>query len=684
MRISARIASVGAVPITVSVLIVVAVWLLLLDGDRTHEAASLAARVRHELMIAEAARIEFPRATPEARADVAARVESSAATAAADVERLAPDAGPSTRAAVDAVRDALGGYRERMRALAAAALENDGLIAAMTEQSNLLVDLTEQARQRQHAANRDVERVVAETSRRIRAGGRLIEIARELDSALSDMWRAVAVASLVDGARSGARTSDPTIARAAATRVIAATRELRESLNAPPEARDMAAALDPRPFDGIEDAVRVASTFDRSSSSEIDRALAVLAAADRSIEHVLRVWIPLRDGIEDDMAFLAGYSLDADTVNVGVWDIARDVLRMSRQVVDALTRRDVDGVDDVLTESRATGDRVAALALSPLVQDAVIRALATWRTNLEKVKDGLERRNAADDAIDLAADRMIEAGKTLDDRFLTEASRVGTRIRSIIAWGATGCILFGVIAAVLASIAIVRPVRRLHGRMLELAADPMAGDVEDAERRDELGDMARALGRLIATIRERESRLTRANDQLFAAHRELERAAAIDALTGLCNRRRLDEVFDRQVERSRKSGTPLSIVMIDADQFKLINDTFGHQVGDRVLTDIAETFRTTVRANDWVGRWGGEEFMIICPDTGLDEARDLAEALRRNVSVRAFAEVGTVTCSLGVAAFRPGDRCNTLAKRADDALYRAKGNGRNRVECAAS
>jgi len=681
MKISTRIASVGAVPMTVSVLIVVAVWLLLLDGDRAREAASLAGRIHHELLIAETARIEFPRATPDARASVVASVESAAAIAADDVEELATEADtPASRAAVDAVRAALSAYRGHMSALAAVTLENDGLIAAMTEQSNLLIDLTEQARQRQHAANRDVERVVAETSRRIRSGGRLIEAARELDSALSQVWRTLAVAALVEAPYPGASTVDPVASRSAAARAISAARVLRERLDGPAEARDMAAAIERRPFEEMEEAIRIVSAPRRSSRIVVDAALSALIRAGRALDGILKVWIPFREGIEDEMANLTAYSLDADAVNSGVWDIARDVLRMSRKVVDALERREVEEVDNVLTESRATGNRVAALALSPLIQDSVIRSLATWRTNLEKVKAGLARQNSVDEAVDLAAGRMIEAGKALDDRFLVDASRVGARIRSIIAWGATGCILLGGIAAFLASMAILRPVRRLHRRMLELASDPMAGDVGDADRRDELGDMARALGRLIATIREREARLTRANEQLFAAHRELERAAAIDALTGLCNRRRLDEVFDRQVESTRKSGAPLSIIMIDADQFKHINDTFGHQVGDRVLTEIAEIFRTTVRAGDWVGRWGGEEFMIICPDTDLDRATALAETLRRNVSLHVFGEAGTVTCSLGIAVFRSGDRCNTMAKRADDALYRAKRDGRNRVE----
>lgn len=258
------------------------------------------------------------------------------------------------------------------------------------------------------------------------------------------------------------------------------------------------------------------------------------------------------------MIYLTGYSPDVDAVNSGAWDIALDASRMSREAVDALGRGDVAAVDSPLERSRAESDRVAALALSPLIGDDVIRSLEIWRTGLEGTKGGMTRKNAAREPVGTAAVAMVKAKEILDDRFLAAATRVSIRIRLIIAWGATGCIPLGGIAAPLASTAIARPVRRLRARVVELAADPVSGEVRDTERRDELGDMARALGRLVTAIRERETGLTRANDELSAAHRELERAAAIDSLTGPRDRRRLDEILDERVESARKADSKTS------------------------------------------------------------------------------------------------------------------------------
>lgn len=188
---------------------------------------------------------------------------------------------------------------------------------------------------------------------------------------------------------------------------------------------------------------------------------------------------------------------------------------------------------------------------------------------------------------------------------------------------------------------------------------------------------------------QRTEELAAANDKLEAAVRELdEKNQALevmtrtDRLTGLANRRRLEESLQTEVLRARRYGKPFSVIMLDIDYFKVVNDSFGHQAGDNVLVAIAGLLTRTARETDVAGRWGGEEFLLVCPETELQVVAALAERLRVEFAATDFPLVGKVTSSFGVAAFAPGDSVKTLVQRADEALYRAKDNGRNCVEVA--
>jgi diguanylate cyclase (GGDEF)-like protein/PAS domain S-box-containing protein len=158
--------------------------------------------------------------------------------------------------------------------------------------------------------------------------------------------------------------------------------------------------------------------------------------------------------------------------------------------------------------------------------------------------------------------------------------------------------------------------------------------------------------------------------------------ATRDALTGAFNRRYVENVLSKEVERAERHARPLAVAILDADHFKRINDTHGHQTGDEVLRAITERCRNTVRSNDVFGRYGGEEFLIVFPETNLDEARIVAERLRAAVADEPF-KVGEdtlrVTVSIGLAAYAPGHDTDKLLQRADAALYNAKLDGRNLV-----
>jgi len=154
--------------------------------------------------------------------------------------------------------------------------------------------------------------------------------------------------------------------------------------------------------------------------------------------------------------------------------------------------------------------------------------------------------------------------------------------------------------------------------------------------------------------------------------------ASTDLLTGAYNRYRFTELFEIELQRVNRYGGGLALIMFDIDHFKAINDTYGHTAGDSVLKEIAALVRDTIRANDVLVRWGGEEFMILAPHTG-DEAAALAEKLCVAVETHLFPAVRKVTASFGVSAYVPGDTLETLYARTDEGLYRAKNQGRNRV-----
>ncbi|MBC8078633.1 MAG: GGDEF domain-containing protein [Chloroflexales bacterium] len=163
---------------------------------------------------------------------------------------------------------------------------------------------------------------------------------------------------------------------------------------------------------------------------------------------------------------------------------------------------------------------------------------------------------------------------------------------------------------------------------------------------------------------------------------ELRIAASIDYLTGVANRRAIVHTLENALDHAHKRRAKVSVILLDIDHFKLINDTFGHNVGDNVLIQVASLLNEHLRASDELGRWGGEEFVIVADATDATEAARLAERLRALVAGHRFEPVGQLTASFGVAVSLPHDTTAMLVKRADQALYQAKQLGRNRVEVA--
>lgn len=166
---------------------------------------------------------------------------------------------------------------------------------------------------------------------------------------------------------------------------------------------------------------------------------------------------------------------------------------------------------------------------------------------------------------------------------------------------------------------------------------------------------------------------------LTQAYAELEHLLGHDSLTGLLNRRKFEEILEYELGRCARYHSPLSIILIDLDNFKSVNDHFGHLIGDKVLQEFSSHIQKQVRDSDVVARWGGEEFLLVLPETGKTMAVYLAEKLRLGLEQTVFSGPGQIQASFGVAEYRPGDDVDNLFKRADAALYDAKQRGRNQV-----
>src|SRR5687768_12213633 len=190
----------------------------------------------------------------------------------------------------------------------------------------------------------------------------------------------------------------------------------------------------------------------------------------------------------------------------------------------------------------------------------------------------------------------------------------------------------------------------------------------------------------VQELQERMSRLERENLDLMVKHRILSENSARDTLTGLYNRWYVMDKIEAEINRSLRHGAPLSLMMLDIDHFKRINDTWGHTAGDQVLQHVGKVLRDSCRVYDVPGRYGGEEFCILLPETRMDNTTIVANRIRERLELTDMEVPGAaiaVTASIGIAALEGGADVITgagLIDRADRALYSAKGLGRNRVE----
>lgn len=183
----------------------------------------------------------------------------------------------------------------------------------------------------------------------------------------------------------------------------------------------------------------------------------------------------------------------------------------------------------------------------------------------------------------------------------------------------------------------------------------------------------------VSDLKATQNRLAEAHAELALKNRELEHLASTDSLTRIYNREKLSRIFARELGLLDSGDKAFAVISIDLDHFKIINDTFGHAAGDQVLIAVARIMKDTIRSTDFIGRWGGEEFLILCPQTSLAEACHLAQRICDAVAGASYATGQSHSVSMGVAAYALGDTLDTLLHRSDQAMYQAKLHGRNRV-----
>ncbi|MEM5948215.1 sensor domain-containing diguanylate cyclase [Spirochaetia bacterium 38H-sp] len=246
----------------------------------------------------------------------------------------------------------------------------------------------------------------------------------------------------------------------------------------------------------------------------------------------------------------------------------------------------------------------------------------------------------------------------------------------------TGLILIGMLmAAMIAGRVIstiltnnlVEPLHKLE-KHVKTFAETGTGNNNTEYPNNEIGRIAKA----IQNITDKE--LYKKNQQLKAANAQLEILSVTDPLTGLFNRRKILKDLNIELYRAKRYNSIFSVIIFDIDHFKAINDTFGHTEGDIILKELGDMLKTILRTTDTLARWGGEEFILLCPETGLEDAINIAEKFRRVVETHIFSNGRKITISLGVAGYRDGWQIEDIIRQADNMLYKAKSSGRNRVE----
>lgn len=273
----------------------------------------------------------------------------------------------------------------------------------------------------------------------------------------------------------------------------------------------------------------------------------------------------------------------------------------------------------------------------------------------------------------------------LVERDYAEVYRAWTVFRDLFLTLVIGLSLLLALVAWRIGRSIVMPLKRLTVAADRIAAGDLTVQLPVAQE-DEVGRLTQVFNRMTDNLRQSHEEFEAASLALQKQNALLETLSVTDSLTGLFNRKKLDDILADQFARFKRNQRPFTVLMLDIDHFKALNDTYGHLAGDQVLTNVAAILAKSIRSVDYAARYGGEEFVIVLPETTSAAALEMAERIRAQVENAAYPFHGqtiAVTISIGVAHSRTDDAtADAVVARADQELYQAKHTGRNRVHSA--
>lgn len=344
-----------------------------------------------------------------------------------------------------------------------------------------------------------------------------------------------------------------------------------------------------------------------------------------------------------------------------------------------------EGTDEIYLMDAAGSLLVSSNTLpadrsDPVQVDGLIRST---RTQAKKTVDYAGRRGR--DVIAAAAGIPAIDWLLVAEMDREKAYAEIMRLRKITLVLVGGLMLCIGLSAYLFGHALVQPLRRLSREAACVASGNL--DVEiPVTGCNEVSYLTQVFNHMVSSLKQNREEISAANDALVESVKELHQLSVTDGLTGLNNRKHIMDLFDRTLAEAAAKKQALAVLLLDIDHFKEVNDTYGHQTGDDAMRRLAENLLEAVSLEDHVGRYGGEEFLIVLPDRSVDQAVGIAEQIRRNVSsikLDAIDAPLSISVSIGVAGFPDnGVDVASILRKADDALYRAKDEGRNCVKAA--